>query len=635
MSWEFERYYAGSVFANTRIVASGSKFTHVAGFARTYGNPMTKDGYVAETRWDGQAFVEVSRMTQTVADMTSTYTDWCLSSTASPSGNRVITTSYRRTANSAGTYYDAHIWKKTAGVWALETTVPMPIAGTNTYETSNVFNIDETEIRWAQSVSSVLITYYTITRSGSTWSWGSQLLYTIPTKTKSAQILLHAGRDVVCVSSNHTGAITVGGLTYWDSRTQYEHLTPGFNFDNTASATVYFNLIPTGGYTLQGFVNSLDHTNTFATSCYDKVYVLVNNSILQYSAETLIPEGIIATVPQTASSNICAVKNKIYVSALEKNSDETQNLWIYDLTAGTWSSTVLPGRHQLLRRHIIDGLDGSVWITNRNNHSIIRVNIDSNAVSATIRVNRHPYRLSVNQSKELFVASDCIDDWVPRKFYDPELVGGTVGNAGGGFVDMTTGTPYSLVDTEDVTDGMITTINQADNSQVNLGAARCNGYSGDSKYWDPATVPTDKDFFDDGQGYIWFVTDGQMGRLKKTDLELKCTFSQKDSAATKADYNMIPDHGTITRFWPEISIDSVSGTSETRTIMSSLVTPPIHYQRYENGVFVDYDVKPYIFIITAAGTVYGARLSALVRKNKYIVRGTAMIAIGDQQYYGE
>lgn len=737
MSWEFERQYIGTVTASGGVIASGARFTMFDG-----ADTDSIDGHIEEQRWNGEEWIEQSRFTALAADMSSTYSTWFSAVIASPSGNRALVMATRKAFNTLGTYYDGMMYKRTGGIWALEQTIPLYQPFFYWNAPYNMFSVDETEVRITTTQTALNYKYYTVTYANSTWTAqvGEQTYTPSPT-VKGALQLAFTGRDVMAVSSHSVvSSILWSSFAYWDSRTDYEHLSSGYNFDNGT-----FGLASNPGYIVYPFVEGLNHTNVFIAAYFNKVYVLAKDHILRIDSDTRLPEGIITTVPQSASSNICVVKNKIYVSGLEQNSDETQKLHIFNTDSSTWSSVSLPGRHQKLRRHIIDGLDGSVWITNRNNHGIIRVSIETDAVLATIRVNRHPYRLSVNQSKELFVASDAMDGWIPRKFYDPDLVGGTVSSVGGGQVDGIAGTPYKIVDTEDVTDGMITTINQADNSQVNLAAARCNGYSNDGKYWDPQTTPTDKDFFDDGQGYIWVVTDGQMGRLKKTDLELKTTFSEKESTAKSAQYNMIPDNGTITRFVPE-----------GQTIMSSLVTPPIQYQRYENGSFVDYNVKPYIFAITPPPsgdyadesfvfvcgdqsqtftivdesydstakrggivregttayfsvsfdlnllsehimpvsithistssndlgtitlesvspvgtasydpvakvmtvtkdcegfqlavpvsadsasntnpTVYAARCSALVRKNKYIVRGTAMISIGDQTYYGE
>lgn len=250
-----------------------------------------------------------------------------------------------------------------------------------------------------------------------------------------------------------------------------------------------------------------------------------------------------------------------------------------------------------------------------NNHGIIKVNVSTGAIASTIRVNRHPYRLSVNQSKELYVASD-FGAKVKRKDYNPDVASTTVSTSKGGQMTVA-GSSYKVVETTDCTDGMITLINQSNDSQENFAAARCNG---EAQMYNTATV--DKDFFDDGQGHLWFISDTNIGRLTKSDKELKCSHQDVDSTSeTEPDYNMIPDNGTI----------SFSKSS----IIASVVTPAVFFQRYINDAFENRNVKPYLYVMTSTGSVTAYRLSALVRKNKYILRGTSLIAVGAQAYIGD
>lgn len=70
------------------------------------------------------------------------------------------------------------------------------------------------------------------------------------------------------------------------------------------------------------------------------------------------------------------------------------------------------------------------------------------------------------------------------------------------------------------------------------------------------------------------------------------------------------------------------------TPLRGLVTPSLTFDVWTGSAFASKTVKPYVFFSTSS-TLYAARLSSLVRVNSMDVLGTAMIATGAQNYYGD
>lgn len=441
-----------------------------------------------------------------------------------------------------------------------------------------------------------------------------------------------SGRDLWVFSTN-TKWQELRVYNLWDhANKDYEKLTFNYYFDNGTHPIrdVYKRTYhETTGIIDRALYHSATSAKVYAGKWYDKMYVSHGpKDIIVWDIKTGKPTGQILTLPLfvlapsilcdgpkenvyqlTVGSNICCANNKLFVSTYTPTIDGTdqQYLCIYDIGAGTWTQTPLPGRAQTQDRHIVDGLDGYVWITNKNNHSIIKVDIATNAITTTIRINRHPYKLLINQSKEMFIASDA-GDTTNRKFYDPEKTGGTVATSVG-FLTAPEGS-WTPVATTDTTDGMISAVDQIANTQEAYAAARCNGST------------KDKEFHDDGQGYLWFVTDNHIGRLKKSDKELKTSYTKVPVTSDQPpEFEMIPDNSEIAFTW--------AGNA-----LCAIMSPAFYYQRWNGASFDDVNVKPYLYIVAKEG-IAAIRCTALVRKNKYIHRGTAMIAIGDQAYYGD
>lgn len=432
---------------------------------------------------------------------------------------------------------------------------------------------------------------------------------------------------------NGVSRLTICAIDTWhyDGSADFstlEKLTYHYYFDNNTHSDVIRSNISAYVQTGSG---GIQH-DISATRYYENFYVAVGQKKIYVFDKTMTSTGII-NMPeittsvtelcsgpvenkeqQTIFSNIVCSNGNLFFTSFEKTASEQQRLWRYDLTAKTWTSTVIPGRHQNEKRHIVDGLDGSIWITNKNNHSVIRANNATGEILASIRINRHPYKLMANQSKEVFVASDAGSHKVTRKYYDPAIQGGLTGNNKGGSA-TNTAQMWKPVDTLDVTDGQISVIDQSDNSQDAYCAARCDS--------EDLTQKENGNFYDDGQGYLWFIAPDAMGRLRKSDKEFKLQFTQSEPMGDVEEdpgNEMIPDNSTI---------DYTFGNA-----IASIVTPIHTYQKWDGTQLVNTTVKPYLIWTTNGSSFNIVRLSALVRKSKYIHRATAMVATGDQAYIG-
>lgn len=151
-----------------------------------------------------------------------------------------------------------------------------------------------------------------------------------------------------------------------------------------------------------------------ATRWYDRVWVLfsqtgIAENIASYNTTTYartnitLPNGL--TYSQI-NSNICAANGKLYIADKNVDATDRNTLWIYTIASGTWTSVIIPGKKQSTIRHIVDGLDGKIYITGQNDHSIIAFNTVSNTSTGSYRINRHPYKLQANQNQEVYVISD-------------------------------------------------------------------------------------------------------------------------------------------------------------------------------------------------------------------------------------
>lgn len=151
---------------------------------------------------------------------------------------------------------------------------------------------------------------------------------------------------------------------------------------------------------------SAEHTSpTDMCVWYDSVFILENSKLSFWNKHSGSYIGQ-TTVPVMCFQRMCAANGKIWLTTMGIDGNDRQRVYFYDIATDTWSYTVIPGKKQTEMRDLIDGLDGNVFITAFNEHAVKRFNTTTGAYVDTTRVNRHPYRLSVNQDKDLFVMSE-------------------------------------------------------------------------------------------------------------------------------------------------------------------------------------------------------------------------------------
>lgn len=110
-------------------------------------------------------------------------------------------------------------------------------------------------------------------------------------------------------------------------------------------------------------------------------------------------------VSSLIGSNLFAVSGHLVISTLETDAADKNLLRVYKLSNSTWYQYSIESKKQMDMRHIVDGLDNSFFITAKNDHGIVEFNTQT-GVQQLHKINRHPYKLGVNQNKDIWVLSD-------------------------------------------------------------------------------------------------------------------------------------------------------------------------------------------------------------------------------------
>lgn len=413
--------------------------------------------------------------------------------------------------------------------------------------------------------------------------------------------------DYVYVACSNNNWVELQRYDYWRDSTFVDWEDGAIYFDPSYQPTLLQISTRMFDYQANEYANpikdssgSTDTTPLIAASD-NIIYVIRGGKMHSFDAITCQHIASLA-VPPVAAMDAVYANGKIFCV-------DQYLLNVYNVATNTWTATMLPGRPQNTVRKVTYGYDGFIWITSHNSHSIIKVDVFTNAIVATIRVNRHTRNLYANQSKELFVASD-VGGSVDRKYYDPSLGNSFVKTAGGGAIANAI-TTFKPVTTFDTTDGMITSVNQQANTQTNIA-----GGSGELG------------IFDDGTGYLVFVTPTQIGRLKKSTLEHRTTFTKVDSSTTEVPTaEMIPDNGTID------DIHKPAGVLD-----AAAISLPISTDYWDGSTVTTRVVSPFLFVVdksVVGWTLRAYELNTMYRVNQYTVRGTAMIAQAVGEYYGD
>lgn len=278
------------------------------------------------------------------------------------------------------------------------------------------------------------------------------------------------GRDMWVVSHSRE-RLYAQSFNHWDSNDQY--IDENSYFGNAVHALRRSAIIKV--WSLDSDDDGLDDNGNVTGASnpafwYDHVYVMAYTSsgtkLFKININTKEVIQIDAPYVGTHPHIVCA-NNKVW-TCFDAPYGVAGTLYCFDIATSQWSAgTVLPGRSQGIPRQMVDGLDGKLLITAHNEHSVIVVNTSTGAVVGSHRVNRHPYAITANQDKQVYVVSD-------KQF-----------------------TPL---------EGMVSYFDQMNNVSTPFAVA-CGSM---------ACIE------DNGKGYLWYGgLNAKLGRLRKSDLDFR------------------------------------------------------------------------------------------------------------------
>lgn len=383
--------------------------------------------------------------------------------------------------------------------------------------------------------------------------------------------MVHDGRDIWAFSQK-----TINVYSYIDE----EYLTHEFQFDNGLFELKLVATIDVINYQTVSHVVCMVAHNGYMYAQTDNGY------LYKYDITTKQLDPNIATIPVSVQPVMAVANNKLWFVSAEGDTSTTplgiptsdcQMLYYYDLINQSWSSPVLiPGKKQYITRSLVDGLDGHLYVSNLNDHAILKFTTNGVYVGQ-YRINRHPYLLQSNQYQQVYVVSDGQSD--PLK-------------------------------------GMVSVFDTSTNTTTNYAAA-----GGTISYMADVTPTIVGDPLDAAALRASALTSGKLvyiGGTPKIALVNKSDKKIKTASQDPASDDYVPGAA--------IQFDAAP--------LHGLVTPPLSFEVWNGSTFVTKTVKPYAFMATAS-FLYAVRLSSLVCVNSMEVLGTAMIATGAQNYYGD
>lgn len=376
---------------------------------------------------------------------------------------------------------------------------------------------------------------------------------------------------------------------YWNEDAEYGYLDSSFQKDRVVHplfTVATGNFLKQGGYIHDatydgGYIFTLEISSNVS-------YINKFDAASRTYVDTL-------TSPALTQGRLCVANGKCWVVSAGVDGADRQSLMFVPTTGGSWSSVPIPGKKQTRTRDIVNGLNGNVVLTCFNEHSICLFDSSTGSLIESIRVNRHPYKLHVNQRRSIYIASD------------PGQLGYSA--SGGGMISRLT--------------------------QPTVGPSVLSNFAG---IGGTLTALYDDNFInDDTSGYLWYVggdaTSG-MARLNKSTKDFKCV-NAGIAIGARMTFDQFGEgiSGGQTHQSVEVVPPQQPGTW---WITDGFMTPAFTYGSI--------DVKPHLFFTrnipnVAPGQsymyIYAARLSSLVRVNTVSVRGTAMISNDQQDYYGD
>lgn len=167
------------------------------------------------------------------------------------------------------------------------------------------------------------------------------------------------------------------------------------------------------------------------------------------------------------NSNLCAAGGKLWFVGASWGDDAQQRLYSYDPITNTKTTTNIPVRPSRTRTWIADGYNGYVYITNHNNVSVSKFNVETGAFVKIIRTNALPKRIFSGPDRRIWVSSfagmltlvDWDDDGVHNNW-------GTESEVLGFAIDPTDASKAWFVRSN----GVLTRMNLNTNEQFETGA---------------------------------------------------------------------------------------------------------------------------------------------------------------------
>lgn len=203
----------------------------------------------------------------------------------------------------------------------------------------------------------------------------------------------HDGRNIWAAAGTQ---VKIFG--YWDANSDYEYLDINYSFTKHAMPLYEIQSLTAAGPV------------TDIRKWVDTVYLRIGTTIVPYTFNTSGDwvAGIAINLPEACHPNFYIANNKLWVATTGVDANDRNSLYAYDLLTSSWSAAIpLPGAKQSSQREFVDGLDGFLYVTQRNDHSLFKVNTVTNTVAQIIFTNRHPYKLDADQNKNVYIVSDA------------------------------------------------------------------------------------------------------------------------------------------------------------------------------------------------------------------------------------
>ena len=398
------------------------------------------------------------------------------------------------------------------------------------------------------------------------------------------------------------------------------------------------------------------HTGIYVHACQwaGTVYALVDGASTYIS---VMKNGDSNTqqieCPVNMSPRIAAANGKLWMVSEAADANGQQTLHIYEIATDTWSSTLIPGRKQNVEpRDIIDGLDGSIYITDANSHGIHEYNHVTNAYVAFHRINRHPYKLAVNQAKTVYVTSDAsglYNGGMVNTFNQSTNTATAFCAAGGDHEVLCDDERAGYVWMFGRGAGMMRVSKATkDVKTLNTGVLIWSRVPQDDLPNSGSTVASDafQPEWTEGQSFT-------SGTKCKSPVDGKVYVSSYSGVKTATQYDIpgVPDNAALSLWLSRQALyqDTFAGTTVDSYIdypvTMGLVIPRRSYERWNGTGFDTVTIPEHIVVVrtqcvtTPDPAYYNilniVRANALVRNNSTDVRGTALISVGPTDFIGD